>query len=159
MILILIEFLRDFALLLINTITKLLSSIQSLHQASSSNKPFNQTAHLQETRTALILQQEEISRRIAEIEDQIQSLTKSTTQDQAKNCPTTITDSPLTQTNQPIESITTPIRRRRRPTSIGKPYPLPFIPPRTPEEERRNNVISWINDIRRLHHNNHEHRE
>ena len=43
-----------------------------------------------------------------------------------------------------------------RQRSIGRPYPIPFSPPRTPEEVRRNNIIEWLNDIRLRNTNQHE---
>jgi hypothetical protein len=41
-------------------------------------------------------------------------------------------------------------RRRiaRRHYKVGEPYPLPYTPPKTPEEQRRNNIVAWINELR-----------
>jgi hypothetical protein len=42
------------------------------------------------------------------------------------------------------------VRRRcsRWHYKVGEPYPLPYTPPRTPEEQRRNNIIAWVNELR-----------
>lgn len=78
---------------------------------------------------------------------------------------TAITASPYLNTNDPCPQPTDPtphpaqtlipgtpvtvkspssVTRRRR----FRPYPLPYTPPRTPEEVRKNNIVNWINEIR-----------
>jgi hypothetical protein len=78
MILILVDFLRNLALLIINTITEILSSTQNIHETSASDslEP-NHLLLLQETHLALLLQQEEVSRQLAAIDASIQRFTRS----------------------------------------------------------------------------------
>jgi hypothetical protein len=78
MILILVDFLHNLAFLLLNTITKILSSTQNIHWTlpAESAEP-QQLQLLQETRSALLLQQEEISHQLAEIDAKIRQLTQS----------------------------------------------------------------------------------
>ncbi len=78
LILFLLDFLCNFALLIINIITKILSSIQSIHRTVlSDNLEHYQLIRLQEIHSALLLQQEEILCHLADIEDHIQHLTRS----------------------------------------------------------------------------------
>jgi hypothetical protein len=161
MILILLDFLRDLALLIINTITKIISSASSVHQQSGNGLEPENINHLQETRSALLRQQDEVSCQLEVIETTIQRLTYSASQDkQDLNQLTTSTPSSvILETVQSTQSNITPLRQRRRrtlrQTNIGEPYPLPFSSPRTPEEVRHNNIVIWLNEIRSQHQNNH----
>jgi hypothetical protein len=162
MILILVDFLCNLALLLINTITKILSSTKNIHRTSSSEslEP-QQLLLLQETRSALLLQQEEISRQLVVIYASIKKLTQlhlNHQNDPSRSINPVISSS---VSAQPESTNITPVRRRRRRTtqqlSGCVPYPLPFQPPRTPDEERRNNIVAWINDLRQQQYSQNEH--
>ncbi len=138
---ILLDLLCNFILVILNACITLLfaifCSLQSLQSTDSSNR---QHLRLQASRSLLVLQQEEISRWLEEIDTSIRN-----SEQQSDIRPQSII-SPSTSPQ------TTPIRSRQRTfrqlSSIGRPYPLPFNPPRTPEEVRRNNIVAWLNDIR-----------
>jgi hypothetical protein len=161
MILILLDFLRDLASLIINTITKIVSSISSVNQQSGNGLELENITHLQETRSALLRQQDEVSHQLEVIESTIQHLTYSASQDKQDINQFTMStpSSVILETVQSSQCTTTPLRQRRRrtlrQTNIGEPYPLPFSSPRTPEEVRRNNIVVWLNEIRSQHQNNH----
>jgi hypothetical protein len=109
---------------------------------------------LQATRSVLLQQHADLSWRIADIDAAIASIHQSSNhiqQDFTQQSP--VVANPRTMSHSAQHS--TPPRHRQRtiqrPSSIGKPYPLPYTPPPTPEEERRNNIIAWINDLRQQH--------
>ncbi len=161
MILILLDFLRDLALLITNTITKIISSASSVQQQLGNGLAPENITHLQETRSALLRQQVEVSRQLEVIENTIQRLTDSASQDiqDLNRIPTSNQSLVTPETVQSMKSNSTPLRQRRRrtlrQTNIGEPYPLPFSSPRTPEEARHNNIIIWLNDIRSRNQNHH----
>ncbi len=95
----------------------------------------------------MLLQQEELSHQIAEIEATIQRLTQSVSNTQNMINPTSYSNILSSASPQLILTNITPLRQRRWQTSIGEPYPLPFRPPRTPEVEHHNNIITWINEL------------
>jgi hypothetical protein len=112
-----------------------------------------QCHRLQAERQALLVQRDYISRQIAKLDELLQSTTSQTNSvatTEPENLPATPSPSIPSQHNASQRS--TPPRsgphNRRRPVRIGQPYPIPYTPPRTPEEERRNNVIAWLNDLR-----------
>ncbi len=62
--------------------------------------------------------------------------------------------SPSTNQRSGLQSLTPPQSRRWssiHQSSIGISYPLPFTLPRTPEEERCNTIIVWVNELRVQH--------
>ena len=108
--------------------------------------------HFTEARAAFILQQNNIQKQIDDIDILIQQFSPSSpsVNSTVSQTPETI---PLSSTNHPAVSPPRPpsrstLRRRPRHARIGEPYPLPFNPPRTPEEERQNSVTVWINELR-----------
>ena len=109
---------------------------------------------LQATRSVLLQQQANLSRHIADIDAAIVSLQQpSIPIQQVLTQQSSVVANPH-MTPHSVQHSTPPRHRRRtiqRPSSIGKPYPLPYTPPPTPEEERRNNIIAWINDLRQQH--------
>lgn len=114
-----------------------------------------QLVRLQAARSALLIQSADIAKRLDDIDVAIQQLN----QEQLHSSTETLTTSHTIErnTNQlnqsQIQSTPPRVRSRRqnRPSSIGRPYPLPYNPPRTPEEVRRNNIIAWVNDLRNQH--------
>jgi hypothetical protein len=114
---------------------------------------------LQEAHSALLFQRADLSRQISEIELLINSITQSSSPAPvpAQDTITIPTSSSLIPSPPSTENDTPQrrIRRRIRRSGIGRPYPLPFTPPRTPEEIRRNNIVEWINDLRSIHTKHH----
>jgi hypothetical protein len=125
-----------------------ISSKRVLHRKSTSEK----LIHLTEVRTALLLQQDSIQKQIENIDIVIQQLSSeslpvnSTVSQTPESIP--LTSENHTAVSPPRPQSQTILRRRPRHTRIGEPYPLPFNPPRTPEEERQNSVTVWINELR-----------
>ncbi len=121
----LLDFLCDLILSLLNTITSTFLTVLRLSHQFQSNEPSHQRlTRLQATRSALVIQQEILSRQIASIDELINRFNQHNT----PPCPRS--------------------RFHTRQPSIGIPYPIPYTPPRTPEEERKNNIIAWVNKLR-----------
>ena len=132
----LINLLYDIVLFLLSTIITILSALQRSLQHSRVTVPLpQQLIHLQADRSALVRQQEELSHQIAVLDALIHSLQRSSPSIQI-----------LPQQISPPRSRGQTTTRHSR---IGTPYPLPFNPPPTPEEERRNRIIAWVNDLRK----------
>jgi hypothetical protein len=156
MILIIFDLLCSIILSLSSIITTVFSRLQHYtRQQPFDISPSTPLPRLQEAHSALLLQQADLSRRITELELLITSLTQSASPASAptQNITTTLTSPSLIPSIPSIENVTPQrhLRRRTRHSSVGRPYPLPFTPPRTPEEVRRNNIIEWINDLRAIH--------
>jgi hypothetical protein len=142
MINIILDIVSDFFQFLLAMIVNILSNIpHSSHAADTTDLRIIQLSHLKAQQSALLLHRDMLQRRINEIEASITQLT--TPKSSA---------SPTVQSPTPSPSQSTPMRRPRRQTSttssIGIPYPLPYTPPRTPEEQRRNYIIIWVNEMR-----------
>ena len=150
----LLDLLRDLIVFLLNTITTLVSAIHhSERQLKQGETIQEERARLQVARSALVLQQADITRRIDDIDVAIQQLNQRYSAVQSDPPPPSNT--PLQQSTN-LQSVPTPstppnVRSRiqHRVSSIGRPYPLPYTPPRTPEEQRRNNIINWVNEMRK----------
>lgn len=141
---------RDCILFFLNTLLDILSelarSVQQLPSVETSNQ---RLLRLQAARSALLLQQEDILRKLREIDAELNQLSQ-------PNSTSQLIDAASSDTVQPEQPQVTPSRVRprttRRPSSIGRPYRRPFDPPRTPEEVRQNNIIEWINELRNTKH-------
>lgn len=160
LILFLLDFLCNFALLIINIITKILSSIQSIHwTVLSDNLEHYQLIRLQEIHSALLLQQEEILCHLADIEDHIQHLTWSDSNIRNELHQTYIPISSLSESEQTVQLNATPLKpwwwQTIHQTRIGEPYSLLFSPLRTPEEECCNSIITWVNELRSHNYSQH----
>ncbi len=101
----------------------------------------------------MLVQRDYISRQIGQLDELLQSMTStpnSVVTAETETLPATPSPSITLQRNASQRS--TPLRsgvhNRNRSIRIGQPYPIPYTPPRTPEEERRNNMIAWLNDLR-----------
>ncbi len=152
MILILFDLLCSIILVLSSVITTVFSRLQNyIRQQTFNISSSISLPRLQEAHSALLLQQDELSQQNTELELLINSITQSLSSTLAPTQNTTTTPTPSslipslisTDTNTPQRSLW----HRIRCSSIGRPYPLPFTPPRTPEELRRNNIVEWINDL------------
>ena len=144
----LLTLLCDVIFYLLYVIAKILPSSHHSNQPTIDNDTVQQQLiQLRDDHSALLLQCEDISRRLTNIEESLQWLTQiSLPVDTQGNQHSTVQLS--TSDHFPKSSLLATPPRRRRPSSVGIPYPLPFIPPRTPEEIRRNNIIAWVNDMR-----------
>ena len=155
-ILLLLDVLSDLILFLLNTSTTILLSLyRSTDTTTNRNQSSQNIVHLHVARSVLLLQKDAIQRRIEAIDESIKLFHQlSNTQDSAE---TTAQSAAVLQhetSHLPVEQRTPPRNRTRsntRYTNIGKPYPLPYTPPRTPDEERRNRIIEWVNDLRKQH--------
>ncbi len=112
-----------------------------------------QCHRLQAERQALLAQRDYISRQIAQLDELLRSTTgtpNSVITAETETLP--VTPSPSIPLQRNASQRSTPprsgVHNRNRSLRIGQPYPIPYTPPRTPEEERRNNVIAWLNDLR-----------
>jgi hypothetical protein len=146
---------------LINTQSQLSLAIHHLLQFLLSDKPRNQQNNwLHATHTALLTHRDIISRQIEATDTLLQSLLALTNQHQRPQN----TNSPLRgqqQLHSQLAHVTNasprrPFNNTSRQRSIGRPYLIPFSPPRTPEEVQRNNIIEWLNNIRSRNTNQHE---
>ncbi len=112
--------------------------------------PYLQLRFLKSFHDALVFQGEDILWQVAELDTIIHHMY------------TSICPSPTVQhlfTSSATQHITmypdsmpiTPTRLCRRrhshQHSVGRPYPLPFTPARTPDEEHRNSIIEWVNNL------------
>ncbi len=152
----LLDILCDVIFHLFNTITNLLSTVRSSDQRLNQGETVQQQlVRLQAARSALIIQSTDIAKRLDDIDVAIQKLNQEQLHTQAETLKTSHTIE--RQTNPPHQSQlqSTPprvrSRKQNRQSSIGPLYPLPYTPPRTPEEVRRNNIIAWVNDLRNQH--------
>lgn len=129
----------------INITITILSAIHRSFQDLQTSEPSHQRLiRLQGVRLALVRQQETITRWLDEINQYIQrDLIQSPS---LTNQPENLTSSTPRHTR-----VQTRQRRSAQSSTIGNPYPLPYTPPRTPEEVRRNNIIEWINDLHQQH--------
>jgi hypothetical protein len=160
MILILVDLLCSIILSLSSIITTVFSRLQKyIKQQTFDVSPNISLTRLQEAHSALLLQRADLSRQISEIELLINSIIQSPSPapepaQETNTIPTSLSlipATPTTENNTPQRHI----RRRSRRSGIGRPYPLPFTPPRTPEEVRRNNIVECINDLRAIHTKHH----
>jgi hypothetical protein len=139
---VLLDLLCNVILIILNTcITLFFAIYRSLQRLQSTDLSNHQLLRLQASRSLLVIQQEEISRWLEEIDTSIQH-----SEHQSDN---TIHQQPAISPSTSPQ--TTPLRSRQRMfhqnTSSGHPYPLPFNPPRTPEEVRSNNIVAWLNNL------------
>jgi hypothetical protein len=143
----------DFVIFLLNTLTNLLFTYYRHYSANS--LPYDNVnqhySHLQAARETLLHHKDELSRRIEEIDSAIKHIQEfpvtsfsSTTQDSSPSVPLSTTiPSPILQQTPPR----TRISHNNRHLSAVKPYPLPYCPPRTPDEERKNRIVTWVNEL------------
>ncbi len=142
----------DIFIFLIAFLNATLSGIYRLlqdiyHRYSSGHK----ITYLRAKHASLLRQQEIIVSQLADIDSAIIEQTQSTSLvstvlHREDNTPPT--SSSEDQPQAPLVAPTRILRRIiNRQSSVGVPYPLPYTPPRTPEEEHRNNIIIWINEL------------
>ena len=141
---------RDCILFFLNTLLDILSELaRSVQQLPSVETSVQRLLRLQAARSALLLQQEDILRKLREIDAELNQLSQ-------PNSTSQLNDAAPSDTVQPEQPQVTPSRVRprytRRPSSIGRPHRRPFDPPWTPEEVRQNNIIEWINELRNTNH-------
>jgi hypothetical protein len=164
---ILLHFFCDVIKFLLSILSHFISIIQSrpLQPLPTADSLPNQLICLRAQRSALIAQRDLIQHQIADLDASINVIIQLSDSNQTSNALispqlsrphlSSPSSTPTHQTQH--HTPTTPQRRRTRstthPTSTGKPYPIPYLPPRTPEEERRNNIISWVNELRARNHN------
>jgi hypothetical protein len=154
MLLIIFDLLCDIITFLLNCIINIISRLRYLCRRYYSTALSSYQCHrLQAERQALLIQRDYISRQIAQINELLHSTTSpsnSVVTAEIENLPVTPSPSITLQRNASQRS-TPPrsgVHHRHRSVRIGHPYPIPYTPPRTPEEERRNNVIAWLNELR-----------
>jgi hypothetical protein len=139
--------------LIITTITTILSELQNYTR----NRPLTGSRHTQLTRlqaehSALLLQWDNLSQQIADLEALMHTaghtFVPTTPLQQTASDPSSLSfptlQNPQTRTTPPR----TPTRHCTHRSSIGRPYPLPYSPPRTPDEARRNRIVEWVNELR-----------
>jgi hypothetical protein len=151
----LLDILCDLILYLFNTITKLLSTLRSSdRQLKQGETVQQQLVRLQAARSALQIQRADIAKRLEEIDAAINQLTQQQII-QSEKSDTSVTTLQQTIEREQAQTQRTPPRTQSRnqksSSSIGHPYPLPYNPPHTPEGVRRNNIIAWVNDLRKQH--------
>lgn len=131
MIIFVIDLLRSLLLITSAIVNAFLSALQQTFRyiTTSDSSIAMQTAYLQEQRAVLLIRQDSIARQLAVLDEQIHQLT-------------------VHQDDIPVSPRTPPRSKLPKQSSIGQPYPLLYIPARTPEEQRRNDIISWVNDLR-----------
>jgi hypothetical protein len=151
----LLDYIYAFILFLINILIIFFELFCRLfHHLQTRASSVSTLTKLQATRSVLLQQQADLSRRVADIDAAIASIQRSSNPIQQELTQQSSAVANLYTTPSSVQHSTPPRHRRRtvqRPSSIGKPYPLPYNPPRTPEEERRNNIVAWINDLRLQH--------
>jgi hypothetical protein len=134
---------------LIATLSGIYRLLQEIYHRYSSR---HKVAYLRALRSSLLRQQEIIVRQLAGIDTILTEQTQLTSSARTVlNCDERTPSTSLSEDQQQSQLVTpTRIRQRtgNRQSSIFIPYPLPYTPPRTPEEERRNNITIWINELR-----------
>jgi hypothetical protein len=135
---------------LINLIITIITTILSELQNYTRNRPLtrsrhSQLTHLKAEHSALLLQWDNLSQQIADLEALMHTAGHTfvpTTQPQQKASVPSSLSFPILQNPQ---TRTTPPRTHNRcrthRSSIGQSYPLPYSPPRTPDEARRNHIV------------------
>ncbi len=150
-------FFNDIIYKFIAILIKVSLFVQQLITIASPREASSQQRLLLQAQWAILLtQRDSIDRQLAELD---LSLTPQQ-QNQIISSPlhghSPITDSSLS--TRRFSSRTTPATQRRqrsRPNSNSysfAPHPIPFTPPRTPDEVRRNNIVIWLNEIRARQH-------
>jgi hypothetical protein len=150
MIIIILALLTDIITLLIIFFTKVSSFIQHLIAlAPTIGSAPHQLLCLRAQRSALVIQRDILVRQLTDIEDSIalleQASTPSSTAPISMQPPSSLVPTTDLIPTSPQRSYRSPSRVRCQPT--GRLHPLPYTPPRTPEEVRRNEVTLWINDL------------
>jgi hypothetical protein len=144
----------DFIIFLLNTLTNLLFNFH--HHYSTHNLPDDTDTqhhrHLQAACATLLRHKDELSRRIEEIDIAIHNLQESPTTSISR-LPTEASKAVLSPESTRLQTLQrTPIRIRttnnNRQSRANDPYPLPYCPPRTPDEERKNRIVAWVNELR-----------
>jgi hypothetical protein len=140
-------------LLFLTTFTTLISELRRLSLPSAvTESASQQIIQLQAEHAALVTHQEILSRQIADKDASIHHLQVASTISPTETNipPSTVTNTFINFTSQNLRNTPPhPRTRSSRSSSIGVPYPPPFTPPRTPDEERRNSIIAWVNEIRK----------
>jgi hypothetical protein len=153
MLMITFDYLCNIVIIILTSIANALIIIKNfLRRFQLPETPDQQLVRYQTRRSELLAQRDEISRQITDLDIAIQDIHRSVSSEQRALPQRTFTSlSPIRTSGHGISHNTTPRSERRpriRHPSIGIPYPLPFNPPRTPEEERRNSIIVWVNELR-----------
>jgi hypothetical protein len=152
MIPLIINLLCDFVIFIITIVPNIISALSRLKRDSLlTESSSTRLRSLIKERSKLIIQRENISRKIANAEASIQNIqnTLATTSDITQTPPRNILPQRVFEMTSPVPSIS--LRRvhsRNRRSSIGIPYLLPFTPPRTSEEKRCNSIIVWVLDCK-----------
>jgi hypothetical protein len=143
----------DFVIFLLNTLTNLLFAYHCHYSANSlpNNTMTQHHSLLQAARATLLRHKDELSRRIEEIDIVIQHLQATHRTSVSSTTPDSYPSVSL-QNNIPSPNLQrTPIRNRIsnniRQFRADEPYPLPYRPPRTPDEERKNRIATWVNKL------------
>jgi hypothetical protein len=123
----------------------------------------NQLICLRAKRSALIAQWDLIQHQIADLDASINVIIQLSDSNQTSNALSSPqlsrphlsppSSTPTHQTQHPTPTTPQWTCSTTHPTSTGKPYPIPYLPPCTPEEERRNNIIIWVNELRARNYN------
>jgi hypothetical protein len=147
------DYLCNIVIIIISSIANTLILIKNyLRRFQLPETLDQQIIRYQTRRSELLAQRDEISRQLTDIDNAIQNLHRlASTEQRATPQRTSTYLSPIRTSSHRSSQTTTPNSARRpriRHSSIGIPYPLPFNPPRTPEEERRNSIIIWVNELR-----------
>jgi hypothetical protein len=154
MLLVIFDLLCTLITFLLNSIINILFRLRYLcRQCYSSELSPYQRQRLQAERQALLVQRNCILHQITQLDELLQSGTSPSTSIVTPDIQTLPSNSsPSIPSSRNTLQRSTPPRRgvnnRQRSVRIGQPYPIPYTPPRTPEEERRNNVIAWLNVLR-----------
>lgn len=140
-----------FFLTLASKIISFLSKRDSLPIESESTR----LHRLQRERSELVIQRETLPLQITNIESSIQNIQKEII-DNRNTDRTPPRDTPdqrdlATASSRPLHPINR-FRPRGRRSTVVRPYPIPYTPPRTPDEERRNRVVEWLNELRLRQH-------
>jgi hypothetical protein len=156
---IIIELFTDIILSIITLLITLASSLQ--RQTTRLRCPTSRNVErlsLEAQRSFLLSKRAVIDNQITELDRLLESEREATSPDAANHVPKSSERHDEAIVTVAIPSIS-PDRncQRRHGNRVGRrvaQFPLPFSPPRTPEEVRRNNIIMWLNEIRARNNNN-----
>jgi hypothetical protein len=149
-----INILFDFLIFFITFASNVISSLRHRNTPPTESLSIR-LQRLQNERSELIIQRENLSIKITDIESSIKDIQLSIAD--TRNIARTPSRDTLHQRGPDTASSSSlhPVSRlrpRARRSTVGIPYPTPYTPPRTPEEERRNRVVEWLNELRLQRH-------
>lgn len=152
-----IDLLFNFLIFVFTITFNIISYLYRLTRESLLSESSSARLHrLVKEHSELVVQRENISIKIANVEASINNI-KATLANNKNNTHTPPRDTlhkPYSDTVSliPPNSLNSGHPRIRQ-TTIGKPHPLPYTPPRTPDEEQRNRIVAWVNKLRLQQHN------